>query len=403
MNDIERGIVMKIISINAGSSSLKFSLFNMDTKECIASGYFERVTLDGSFYTIKYQGEKIREEIEMPNHTVAVEILLDRLVSLGIIQSLDEIDGVGHRLVHGGDKYKSSVIITEEVMEDLRKYSELAPLHNPANILGIEAVKKALPNVPMVGVFDTAFHQTMDQVQYLYPVPYEWYTKYGVRKYGFHGTSHCYISKQIPRLLGTNEYKAIICHLGSGASLSAVKNGKCIDTTMGFTPLAGVMMGTRSGDIDPSIIPYIMKKEDKTIEEVMDDLNKKSGFLGVSQYSSDCRDIEAGMAEGNELCKLAFEKYMQCTVNYIASYYVELGGVDAIIFTAGLGENGPAVRKRIVEKLACLGAKIDEEKNATRGQEIEISSSDSKMRIFVVPTNEELMIAEDTLSLIENR
>ncbi len=392
---------MKIISINAGSSSLKFSLFDMDKKELIASGYFERVTLDGSFYTIKYKGEKIREEVAMPNHTVAVEVLLDRLVSIGIVNSLDEIGGVGHRLVHGGDKYNKSVIITDEVMADLEKYSELAPLHNPANILGINAMKKALPNVPMVGVFDTAFHQTMDRVQYLYPVPYEWYTKYGVRKYGFHGTSHCYISKQIPRLLGKEEYKAIICHLGSGASLSAVKNGKCIDTTMGFTPLAGVMMGTRSGDIDPSIIPYIMQKENKSIDEVMDDLNKKSGFLGMSEYSSDCRDIESGMAEGNDLCHLAFEKYMQCVVNYIASYYVELGGCDIICFTAGLGENGPAVRSRIIEKLACLGIKLDIEKNNTRGEEIEISSNDSSVKVFVVPTNEELMIAEDTLALIQ--
>ena len=391
---------MKILSVNAGSSSLKFSLFDMDKKECIASGYFERVTLDGSFYTIKYNGEKIREEVEMPNHTVAVEVMLNRILSLGIVSSLDEIDGVGHRLVHGGDKYDKSVIITDEVVADLEKYSELAPLHNPANILGIEAMKKALPNTPMVGVFDTAFHQTMDRIQYLYPVPYEWYTKYGVRKYGFHGTSHCFISKQIPRLLGKENYKAIICHLGSGASISAVKDGKCVDTTMGFTPLAGVMMGTRSGDIDSSIIPYIMKKEDKSVDEVMDDLNKKSGFLGMSQVSSDCRDIENGMAEGNDLCSLAFEKYMQCVVNYIASYYVELGGCDIICFTAGLGENGPLVRARIIEKLACLGIKLDLDKNSKRGEELEISTSDSSVKVFVVPTNEELMIAEDTLSLI---
>ena len=391
---------MKIIAINAGSSSLKFSLFEMTTKECIASGYFERVTLDGSFYTIKYNGEKIREEVDMPNHTVAVEVMLNRLVSLGIVSSLDEIDGVGHRLVHGGDKYDKSVVITDEVVNDLVKYSELAPLHNPANILGIEAMRKALPNIPMVGVFDTAFHQTMDKIQYLYPVPYEWYTKYGVRKYGFHGTSHCFISKQIPRLLGTDSYKAIICHLGSGASISAVKDGKCVDTTMGFTPLAGVMMGTRSGDIDSSIIPFIMNKENKSVEDVMNDLNKKSGFLGMSQLSSDCRDIEDGMAEGNELCSLAFEKYMQCVVNYIASYYVLLGGCDIICFTAGLGENGPLVRSRIMEKLACLGVKIDVENNNTRGKEIKVSTDDSSIACYVVPTNEELMIAEDTLSLI---
>ena len=392
---------MKIMSINAGSSSLKFSLFDMSTKECIASGYFERVTLDGSFYTIKYKGEKIREEVEMPNHTVAVEVLLDRLLTIGIIDSLEEIDGIGHRLVHGGDKYKSSVIITDEVVEDLRKYSDLAPLHNPANILGIEAVKRVLPNVPMVGVFDTAFHQTMDKVQYIYPVPYRWYSEYGVRKYGFHGTSHCYISKQIPRVLGKNEYKAIICHLGSGGSLSAVKNGKCVDTTMGFTPLAGIMMGTRSGDIDPSIIPFMMEKEDKSITEVMNDLNKNSGFYGVSEWASDFRDIYAGVQEGKELCKLAFDKYVQTVVNYIASYYVELGGIDILCFTAGLGENASEARKAIVDKLACLGIRLDEEKNRVRGEEIEIGSRDSSCKVWVIPTNEELMIADDTLSLIE--
>ncbi len=391
---------MKIISINAGSSSLKFSLFEMTTKECIASGYFERVGLDGSFYTIKYNGEKIREEVEMPNHTVAVEVLLDRLISIGIIKDLKEIDGVGHRLVHGADKYNKSVIITDEVVEDLKKYSELAPLHNPANILGIEAVKKALPDVPMVGVFDTAFHQTMEPVQYIYPVPYEWYTKYGVRKYGFHGTSHCYISKQIPRILGRDNYKAIICHLGSGGSLSAVKDGKCVDTTMGFTPLAGIMMGTRSGDIDPSIIPFIMQKEDKSVDEVINELNKKSGFLGVSGGASDFRDIYAGVVEGKDRYKLAFDKYVQTVVNYIAQYYVELGGCDIICFTAGLGENASEARLAIMEKLLCLGVKIDLEKNQVRGEEIQVSSNDSSILCYVIPTNEELMIAEDTLSLI---
>lgn len=391
---------MKIMAINAGSSSLKFSLFEMNTKECIASGYFERVGLDNSFYTIKYNGEKIREEIAMPNHTIAVEILLERLISIGIIKDLSEIEGIGHRLVHGGDKYKNSVVITDEVVEDLRKFSELAPLHNPANILGIEAVQKALPNVKMVGVFDTAFHQTMDEVAYIYPVPYEWYTKYGIRKYGFHGTSHCYISKQIPRILGKDEYKAIICHLGSGGSISAVKNGKCVDTTMGFTPLAGIMMGTRSGDIDPSIIPFVMAKEDKTADEVINDLNKKSGFLGISEKYSDSRDINNAIVEGDKLCKLAFDKYTKTVVDYIASYYVELGGCDIICFTAGVGENSPENRLAIMEKLACLGIKVDLEKNKTRGEEIKITTDDSSIACYVVPTNEELMIAEDTLALI---
>ncbi len=391
---------MKIMSINAGSSSLKFSLFEMNTKECIASGYFERVGLDGSFYTIKYNGEKIREEVAMPNHTVAVEVLLERLISIGIISSLDEIDGIGHRLVHGGDKYKTSVMITDEVVEDLRKYSDLAPLHNPANILGIKAVRKALPNVPMVGVFDTAFHQTMEKKEYIYPVPYEWYTNYGVRKYGFHGTSHCYISKQIPRILGRDTYKAIICHLGSGGSISAVKDGKCVDTTMGFTPLAGIMMGTRSGDIDSSIIPYIMNKCDMTVDEVMNDLNKKSGFLGISGVGSDFRDIYAGVVAGNERCKLAFDKYVKTVVNYIAQYYVELGGCDILCFTAGLGENASEARLAIMEKLACLGVKVDLEKNQIRGEEVKLTTDDSSIICYSIPTNEELMIALDTLSLI---
>ena len=392
---------MKIISINAGSSSLKFSLFNMDNQECIASGYFERVGIDGSFYTIKYNGEKIKEEVAMPNHTVAVEVLLDRLISIGIISSLDEIDGVGHRLVHGGDKYNKSVIITDEVIEDLRKLSDLAPLHNPANILGVEAVKKALPNVQMVGVFDTAFHQTMDKTRFIYPVPYEWYTKYGIRKYGFHGTSHCYISKQVEKILGTKEYKAISCHIGSGGSISAVKNGKCIDTTMGFTPLAGIMMGTRSGDIDPSIIPFVMEKGNKTISEIMNDLNKNSGFLGLSGVSSDCRDIEDGVKEGNELCALALDKFVQTIVNYIASYYVELEGVDMICFTAGIGENGIQVREMIMNKLKVLGVEIDSEANNTRGELMKITLPTSKIACYVIPTNEELMIAQDTFDLIK--
>lgn len=391
---------MKIMSINAGSSSLKFSLFEMETKELIASGLFEKVKIPGSFYTIKYNGEKFYEEIDMPNHTVAVKILLDRLVTNGIIKSLDEIGAIGHRLVHGADKYNKSVIITDEVVEDLKKFSELAPLHNPANILGIEAVKDVLPNVPMVGVFDTAFHQTMDEATYMYPVPYFWYENYKVRKYGFHGTSHCYISKQIPSLIGKDEYKAIICHLGSGGSLSAVVNGKCIDTSMGFTPLPGIMMGTRPGDIDPSIITYIANKENKSVDEVMNDLNKKSGFLGLTEKYSDFRDVYAGVEAGDVKCKLAFEKYVKTVVNYIAMYYVELGGADIICFTAGLGENAIPVRKAIAEKLACLGVKLDENANNTRGEQIKISTDDSSILLYVVPTNEELMIAEDTYELI---
>ena len=336
----------------------------------------------------------------MPNHTVAVEVLLDRLISLGIIKDLKEIEGVGHRLAHGGDKYKTSALITDQLMEDFKGYTELAPLHVPANILGVEAVKKVLPDVPMVGVFDTAFHQTLDKTKYIYPVPYEWYRDYGIRKYGFHGTSYRYISNQIPRLFGKDKYKAIICHLGSGASIAAVKDGVCIDTSMGFTPVVGVMMGTRSGDIDPSIIPFIMEKAGKSMDEVMNDLNKKSGFLGLSEYASDFRDIYQGVQDGNEQCKLAFDKFVQTVVNYIATYYVELEGADVICFTAGLGENASEAREAIMEKLSCLGVKLDRQANQVRGEEIKISSEDSSIMCFVVPTNEELMIAEDTLSLI---
>ena len=391
---------MKIMSVNAGSSSLKFSLFEMDNNELIASGYFEKVTLTGSFFNIKYNGEKFFEEIDMPNHTIAVQIMLDRLLSLGIVKSLDEIEAVGHRIVHGGDKYNKSVIINDEVLEDIKRFADLAPLHNPAHVLGIEAVKSALPNVPMVAVFDTAFHQTMEPSTYMYPVPYEWYTDLMVRKYGAHGTSHCYISKQIPRLLGKDNYKAIICHLGSGGSVSAVESGVCVDTSMGFTPLAGIMMGTRSGDIDPSVVTYVAKKTGKSADEVVSDLNKKSGFLGLSGKSNDFRDVYVGVQAGDERCKLALDKYVKTVVNYIAMYYVELGGADIICFTAGLGENAAPVRQMICERLACLGVKIDLEANVVRGEERELSTNESTIKVYTIPTNEELMIANDTYDLI---
>lgn len=390
---------MKIMSVNAGSSSLKFSLFDMDKTLCIASGYFERVGLEGSFYTIKYNGEKIKEEVELPNHTVAVEVMLDRLITLGIIKDLEEIDGIGHRIVHGYT-YDHSVIITDKVIEDIKSYADFAPLHNPAHILGIEACKKALPNVPMVAVFDTAYHQTMKKENYIYPVPYNWYTDYGVRKYGAHGTSHKYIAGRLSEILNTKNYKAIICHLGSGCSLSAVKDGICVDTSMGFTPLAGVMMGTRSGDIDSSIIPYIMEKEGLNAKEVVDILNKKSGLLGVSMKYSDYRDIRSAIDEGDEQAILANKIFVNTVVKYIANYYVELEGIDALVFTAGLGENSSPARHDIISKLKVLGISIDEEKNKTTGEEIELTSKDSKVRVFAIPTNEELMIAKETLSLI---
>lgn len=391
---------MKIISINAGSSSLKFSLFNMDTGEVIASGLFERIGIEHSNCVIKFDGQKIEQEVEMATHTEAVQILLDKLISLEIIQSLDEIDGVGHRLVHGKDKYNQSVIITDEVIEDLLNFKDFASLHNPANVLGIQAFREVLPDVKMVGVFDTAFHQSISEENYLYAVPYSWYKDYGVRKYGFHGTSHRYITETIAKKLGRNDLKVISCHLGNGGSISAVKDGKCINTTMGFTPLSGIIMGTRSGDIDSSIIPYVMEKEGMNASEVLDVLNKQSGLLGISEKSSDMRDIIDGMNEGDEGCLFAFRKYCRTVTNYIAQYYVELGGADVITFTAGVGENSIPVRQKICENLACLGVKIDLDKNNIHGEFGKISADSSTISVYVVPTDEELMIAQDTLRLI---
>lgn len=391
---------MKIISINAGSSSLKFTLFDMTDERVIASGLFERIGIEGSKYTIKFHGEKVSQEIEMNNHTDAVNVLLDKLVDLGIIKSLEEIDGVGHRLVHGKDKYSESVLITDEVVSDLDKFKDFAPLHNPANILGINAFREVLPNVPMVGVFDTAFHQTMDATAYLYPVPYSWYQDYGVRKYGFHGTSHRYITNKVKDILGREEFRLISCHIGNGGSITAIKNGKCVDTTMGFTPLAGIMMGTRSGDVDPSIIPYVMEQEGKNASEVIDDLNKQSGLFGMSEYSSDMRDILERCDNQDEKAIVARDKYVRRIVDYIAQYYVLLGGTDVIVFTAGVGENSVPVRRQICEELACLGVKIDLDQNNKRGEVVKISTDDSKIDVYVIPTDEELMIARDTLELI---
>lgn len=388
------------MSVNAGSSSLKFSLFNMDNEECIASGYFERVGLEGGFYTIKYNGEKIKEEVEMPDHGVAVEVLLERLISLGIVTSLDEISGIGHRIVSGGEKYTKSVLVTDQVIQDLLDLKDFAPLHNPAHVAAIKAFKEVLPEVPMVVVFDTAFHQSMEKDRYLYPVPYEWYSEHAVRKYGAHGTSYRFVSKHMSEALKRDDLKMIVCHLGSGCSIAAIKDGKCVDTSMGFTPLAGVMMGTRSGDIDPSIIPFVMEKEGLNAKEVIDALNKKSGFLGVSGKFSDHRDIENGIAEGDERCILADKMFTNTVVKYIASYYVELGGCDALVFTAGVGENSISARVHIVEALKCLGMELDPEKNSVRGEFAKISSDNSSVGIYVVPTNEELMIAEDTKDLI---
>lgn len=391
---------MKIISINCGSSSLKFSLFEMQNKEVLASGLFERIGIEGSCYTIKYNGNKLKEEVLMENHTDAVGILLEKLISLEIIHSLEEIDGIGHRVVHGGTKYKEAVLIDDKVIEYVDEMKEFAPLHNPAGLLGINAFKEVLPKVPMVAVFDTAFHQTMDEVSYLYAVPYEWYEKHGVRKYGFHGTSHRYITKKISEEFGRDDLKIISCHLGNGGSITAIKDGKCIDTSMGFTPLAGIVMGTRSGDIDPSIIPYIMEKEGLNASEVVDALNKKSGYLGLSGKYTDSRDIEDGYKAGDKRCILTEEKFIKSVVGYIANYYVLLGGTDVICFAGGIGENSPEARMMIAEKLACLGIKLDVEKNNVRGKFQKISTEDSKTALYIVPTDEELMIAMDTVALI---
>ena len=392
---------MKIISINAGSSSLKFSLINMDDESVIASGVFERIGIDGK-YTIKFNGEKYTEDVSLKSHVDAVNILLEKLIGLKIVNSLDEIEGVGHRVVQGKDIFDKSVIVDDDVMKKLESIKHFAPLHNPANMLGIEAFRKALPNVPNTVVFDTAFHQTMDPVEYMYPVPYEWYERYGIRKYGAHGTSHRYITETITDILKTDQFKLISCHIGNGASITAVKDGKCIDTSMGFTPLAGVMMGTRSGDVDPSILPPVMEAENKDINDIINDLNKNSGVLGLSGISSDMRDLETACNEGNEKAILTMKKYVRRITDYIAEYYVLLGGANVIAFTAGVGENSPLVRKMVCENLSCLGVEIDEEKNNVRGKQTEISTDNSKVKVYVIPTDEELMIARDTLELIKN-
>ena len=391
---------MKILSVNAGSSSLKFQMYEMPEEKVLISGTFERIGIDGGMYTIKYNGEKKKTEREFSTHSEAVQVLIEELLNYKVIESLDEIKGVGHRIVHGGEHYTHSVVATEEVINDLTDISELAPLHNPANLTGIKAFQEKIPDALEVCCFDTAFHQTMNKKEFLYPVPYEWYEKYGVRKYGFHGMSHNYIALRTAEILNNPSARIISCHIGNGGSLCAIKDGKSIDTSMGFTPNAGLMMGSRSGDIDATLIPYIMGKTGETLEEVINDLNKKSGYLGVSGVSSDSRDIEEAAAAGNERAILSQEMYVEKIVNYIAEYYLELGGADAIVFTAGVGENSKDTRKAIVDKLAPLGIKIDEEKNNIRGEEALISTEDSAVKVYVIPTDEEVMIARDTYKFI---
>ena len=391
---------MKILSVNAGSSSLKFQMYEMPEAKVLISGIFERIGIDNGIYTIKINGEKLKKEADLKNHSVAVKILLKELVENKVIESLDEIKGVGHRLVHGGDKYNKSVIIDDDVIKTVKELIPLAPLHNPANIMGVEAFRKAIPNAVQVGCFDTAFHQTMDEDSYLYAVPYEWYTKYGVRKYGFHGLSHKYVSQKACDILDRKYCNVIVCHLGGGGSISAVRDGKCIDTSMGFTPNAGIVMGSRCGDIDYSIIPYMMKQTGMTIDEIDTELNKKSGMYGLSGISSDFRDIEAKISIRDHRAIMAHHLFVNSVVSYIAKYYVELGGCDCLCFTAGVGENDAATRKAIVSGLEFMGIKINDEKNQTRGT-IDISADDATVKTLVIPTDEEMMIAIDTKRLVD--
>jgi len=396
---------MKILVLNSGSSSLKYQLIDMTNEEVIAKGNFERIGQGNSFLTHKVGEEKHLIECPVKNHEEAIKVVLEQFTNeeYGVIKDLNEIDAVGHRLVHGGEKFASSVVITDEVIEKVKECSSLAPLHNPAGILGIEACRRLMPNTPMAGVFDTAFHQTMPKEHYIYPIPYEYYEKYGIRKYGFHGTSHRFVSERAAELMGgqRDDLRIVTCHLGQGASLAAIKGGKCLDTSMGLTPLAGIPMGTRCGDIDPAIVKYLMDTENLSISEVDTILNKKSGAFGVSGVSPDFRDIEIEADKGNERAKLALDNYNYLVAQYVGRYAVTLQGIDAIVFTAGIGENAGSTRKGICDNLAFMGVKIDDEKNATRGQEIEISTPDSKIKVFVIPTNEELVIARDTMNLVK--
>jgi len=391
---------MKVLSVNAGSSSLKFSAYEMPEEKLLISGYFERIGLTNSFYTIKINGEKKKVEIDLPNHNVAFECLVKELLEEKIVSDLEEIKGVGHRSVQGGD-ISSTVLATEEVIEKIREYSPLAPLHNPASIVGIEAAKKVLPNATHVVVFDTSFHTTIKEENYLYPVPQEWYQKYQVRRYGFHGTSYRYITETMKEKLGKENVNLIICHIGNGASICAVKDSKSINTTMGFTPVSGLMMSTRCGDIDPSIITY-MAKNGLSADEIDHAINKESGLLAISGFS-DSRDIENGIEENNEKCVLAQKMLVRRITNFIVNYYVELQECDAIVFTAGIGENSRGTREEVLEQLELLGIKIDKEKNNQIAgflpvNEGIISKEDSKVKVYVVPTNEEVMMARDAYS-----
>lgn len=392
---------MKIIAVNAGSSSLKFQLLNMPEETIIISGVFERIGIEGSGYKMSYDGQTYRKNVLLEDHSKAVNVLLDELINLNAVQSINEIDGVGHRVVHGGEQFTDSIEITDDVIKAIEDVSHLAPLHNPANLTGIKAFQAALPHIKGVAVFDTAFHQTMDPATYLYGVPYDWYEQHGVRKYGFHGTSHKFVSERAAELLGKpiEDTKTIVLHLGNGASICAVDGGKSVDTSMGFTPLAGIMMGTRSGDIDPAIVEFMCKQENLSVSEVITKLNKESGYLGFSKISSDSRDIWSAYWNGNKHALLTIEKHVKMIVDYVAAYYVKMGGADAICFTAGLGENAMFTRQLIAKRLEVLGVKMDPLKNHIRGEERILSSDESSIKLFLIPTNEEVMIARDTVRL----
>ena len=396
---------MNVLVINCGSSSLKFQLINSESEKVLAKGLCERIGIDGSLTYQPAGGEKVKSDKAMPTHTEAIQFVIDALTDAetGVVKSLDEIGAVGHRVVHGGEKFASSVVITDEVKAAIEECNDLAPLHNPANLIGINACQKLMPGTPMVAVFDTAFHQTMPEKAYMYGLPYEYYDKYKVRRYGFHGTSHSFVSKRAAELAGKSydDLKTVVCHLGNGASICAVENGKSVDTSMGLTPLEGLVMGTRSGDIDPAIMEFIAKKENLDIAGVMNVLNKKSGVQGISGLSSDFRDLEEGMEAGNERATAAIEVFSYRVAKYIGSYVAAMNGVDVIAFTAGIGENAPIVRSKVLAYLGYLGITVDEEANSKRGDDIVISTPDSKVTVCVIPTNEELAIARETVALVK--
>ena len=394
---------MIVLSVNAGSSSLKFQAYDMPEETVLISGNFERIGMKESFYTIKLNGEKIKKEVELKNHEEALQILMEELIENKIVESLDDIKAIGHRIVQGGSYFDRTVEMTDENIKKVRELSSLAPLHNPAAVKGIKAAKAVIPNALQTGAFDTAFHQTIEEENYLYPVPYEWCEKYQVRKYGAHGTSHKYVSTRMNEILGRYNTKLITCHIGNGASISAINEGVCVNTSMGLTPNAGLMMGSRCGDMDATVVTYMMRELECTPEEMDTILNKQSGLLGISGLSSDSRDIEDGMKIGNPRCTLAQKMFTNRIIDHIAKYYVELGGCDAIVFTAGIGENSIHTRREVLDGLAVLGIKIDEEANDCRGVERLITTEDSTIPCYVIPTNEELMIARDTYMLYQGK